>query len=126
MAAKNTLGRSSSRRETTALGCRRSERDQRERRTFEPFTPREERSDESGADRDAGPAGVAGKGERLFFNRSPSRAAPAARVRAAPAIELGAPAGCFDGLVRFDDFEMQCNGGEICVAEMERNGEAAN
>ena len=30
------------------------------------------------------------------------------------------------GLVRFDDFEMQWNGGGIFVAAMERNGEAAN
>ena len=30
------------------------------------------------------------------------------------------------GLVRFDDFEMQWNGGGIFAAAMERNGEAAN
>ena len=106
--------------------CRRSEREKRDRRACEPFEPREARSAEvlpdwhlSRPGRRPGRRSV--KGERLFFNRSPSRAAPAARVRAASAIELGAPAGCFDGLVRFDDFGMQCNGG-ACRTGNHRNG----
>jgi len=45
-------------------------------------------------------------------------------VRAAPAIIGKRPVR--DGLVRFADFGMQCNGGGISVAAMERNGEAAN
>ena len=59
------------------------------------------------------------RGERC--KRSPSARSEATRVLAAPAIELGAPAGCFDGLVRFDDFEMQCNGG-ACRTGNHRNG----
>ena len=41
--------------------------------------------------RKPGRLSMSAKGERLFFNRSPSRVASAARVRAAPAIILGQP-----------------------------------
>ena len=52
-----------------------------------------------------------------------ARGAPATRFFRATG-HLARPVS--SGLVRFDDFEMQWNGGGIFVAAMERNGEAAN
>ena len=65
----------------------------------------------------AAPSEISVNGELV----SRSRLARSASDEVFPDWHWGAPAGCFDGLVRFDDFEMQCNGG-ACRTGNHRNG----
>ena len=111
-------GRSSSRREKrqrrgSGLDAWSAKRDQREpeRSAGSRLAKREALSLEPSRDEERDPAWRFGKGERLSFKRSPSRAAPAARVHAAPAIILGQP----EFLERshpIDDYGGKRSGGE--------------